>query len=75
MHIPLYHMALYGTAWNYIVSCIVLHVIALYHMVLHGIVLYFTELHGIVGFGARAASRKTPIYFINFIKKTVLLVP
>ena len=34
-----------------------------------------TPLHGIacfydVGFGARAVSRKTPIYFINFIKKT-----
>ena len=65
-----------GIAWHRIV----LHGIALYlmvshsfhvdRMVLHGIVLYLTVLHGIawyciVGFGARAVSRKTAIYFIT----------
>ena len=39
-------------------------------MVLHGIVLYLTVLYGIdcidVG-GARAVSRKTPIYFIGVV--------
>ena len=44
---------------------IVLHVIALYRMVLHGIVSYGSAWYCIVGFGARAVSRKTPIYFID----------
>ena len=51
----------------------VVHDIALYCMVLHGntmMVLYCT----IVGFGARAVSRKTPIYFIHFIHKLATVV-
>ena len=48
---------------------IVFHYIAMYHMVSYDILWYPIPFHGIacfcdVGFGARAVSRKTPIYFI-----------
>ena len=54
--ISLYCMVLHGIAR----CCIVLYSIALYRIKSHGIAWYC-----IVGFGARAVSRKTPIYFIS----------
>ena len=51
--------------------CMVLHGIARCCIVLYGIALYRIKSYGIasyciVGFGARAVSRKTPIYFIFY---------
>ena len=71
-------MVLHCILWYCIVSygnALVLHGISLYCMVLQDVALYGTVLHcivlnlmvlhcTIVGFGARAVSRKTPIYFI-----------
>ena len=51
-------------SWN----CMVLPGISLYRLVyllpLNGITWYCIVLYCVVGFGARAVSRKTPIYFI-----------
>ena len=52
--------------------CMVLHGIARCCIVLYGIALYCIKSYGIalyciVGFGARAVSRKTPIYFIRYV--------
>ena len=69
-------VALYGTVLHCIVlnlmvlhgiarCCIVLDGIALYRIKSYGIAWYCMVLHcTIVGFGARAVSRKTHIYFI-----------
>ena len=60
--ISLYCMVLHGIAR----CCIVLDGIALYRIKSYGIAWYCMVLHcTIVGFGARAVSRKTPIYFIR----------
>ena len=62
-------MVLHGIALYVMVSHS-FHVIPLYHMVMHGIVLHISygiAWYCIVGFGARAVSRKTPIYFIIYI--------
>ena len=55
----------YGIAWY----CIISYGIALLHCCIHGIAWYCIASYGIawyciVCFGARAVSRKTPIYFI-----------
>ena len=54
----LYLMVLYSFACH----CIVLYGIAWYCIISYGIAWYC-----IVGFGARAVSRKTPIYFIAYL--------
>ena len=57
--------------------CMVLHGIARCCIVLYGITLYRIKSYGIatyciVGFGARAVSRKTPIYFICKVNGMVI---
>ena len=56
-----YCLVLHGIAWY----CKMLHCIVRYRIVSYKILQYCIVLHcTIVGFGARAVSRKTPIYFI-----------
>ena len=72
--IVLHVIALYcihGIAWY----CIISYGIALLHCCIHGIAWYCIVSYGIawyciVGFGARAVSRKTPIYFIGVRTET-----
>ena len=56
-----------------IIIIMVLHGIALQRMIFHGILWHCIVLYGIglisdwsIGYGARAASRKTPIYFMIY---------
>ena len=59
-----YCLVLHGIAWY----CKMLHCIVRYRIKFYGIAWYCMVLHcTIVGFGARAVSRKTPIYFIQYM--------
>ena len=42
-------------------------VFGIFHYLINGIAWYCIVLYCVVGFGARAVSRKTPIYFIYYV--------
>merc|ERR1712080_211894 len=51
-------LELYGIALHFIVT------FGIFYYLINGIAWYCIVLYCVVGFGARAVSRKTPIYFI-----------